>query len=104
MDGALQRSLDGLTGVTALTRRGAERLARSMVARGEVAADRAERVVDELLARSERNRRMLGELVRTETERAVERLGLARQADLEALERRVADLEGRGGERGEGTP
>ncbi len=93
MDGPLQRPLEGLVGVTSLTRRGAESIVRTLVQQGEVAADRAERAVDELLARSERNRSALAELVRTETERAVGRLGLARQEDVDALAERVARLE-----------
>lgn len=93
MDGPLQRPLEGLVGVTSLTRRGAESIVRTLVQQGEVAADRAERAVDELLARSERNRSALAELVRTETERVVARLGLARQGDLDALDERVARLE-----------
>ncbi|MFO8076475.1 MAG: phasin family protein [Actinomycetota bacterium] len=93
MDGPLQRPLEGLVGVTSLTRRGAESIVRTLVQQGEVAADRAERAVDELLARSERNRSALAELVRTETERVVARLGLARDEDLDALAERVARLE-----------
>jgi len=93
LDGPLQRPLEGLVGVTSLTRRGAESIVRTLVQQGEVAADRAERAVDELLARSERNRSALAELVRTETERAVGRLGLARQEDVDALAERVARLE-----------
>lgn len=93
MEGSLQRSLEGLAGVTALTRRGAESIVRTLVQRGEVAADRAERAVDELLARSERNRAAVAELVRQETERVVDRLGLARQEDLDALTARIARLE-----------
>ena len=93
MEGSLQRSLEGLAGVTALTRRGAESIVRTLVQRGEVAADRAERAVDELLARSERNREAVAELVRQETERVVGRLGLARQEDVDALSERVERLE-----------
>ena len=93
MDGPLQRPLEGLVGVTSLTRRGAESIVRALVQQGEVAADRAERAVDELLVRSERNRSALAELVRRETERVVARLGLARQEDVDILAARVARLE-----------
>ncbi len=93
MDGPLQRPLEGLVGVTSLTRRGAESIVRALVQQGEVAADRAERAVDELLVRSERNRSALAELVRRETERVVARLGLARQEDVDVLAARVARLE-----------
>ena len=99
-EGSLQRSLDGLAGITAVTRRSAEAIVRTLVQRGEVAADRAERAVDDLLARSERNRALVAELVHQETERVVDRLGLARQEDVDALAARVERLEAEAGEEG----
>lgn len=88
MDGTLGR-------VAALTGRGAGTVVRTLVRQGEVAAERAEHIVDELLGRSEAGRDALAGLVRGETERVVNGLGLARQADLDELRRRVGDLEAR---------
>jgi polyhydroxyalkanoate synthesis regulator phasin len=75
--------------------RGAEALARTLVRRGEVAADAAEALVEDLVARSERNRRWIIGLVTAETERTVARLGLARQRDLDRAEARIVALTAR---------
>lgn len=89
---AWQRYLDLATGLTDVTRKGAEAVVRALVKQGEVAADRAERAVDELLQRSEANRKVVAALVRAETERAVGRLGLASQAEVDRLREEVAAL------------
>lgn len=100
-----QRYLDAAAALGDLTRRGAESVVRTLVRRGEVAADAAESLVDDVLARSDRNRRWVAALVAAETERTVARLGLARQRDLDhaemlvtALTSRVAALEARAGD------
>lgn len=95
MDNAWQRYLDLAGGATQVTRRRAEQVVKTLVKRGEIAAERAEKAVDELLRRSEQNRKLLGAIVRTETEKAVARLGLARQRDFERLERKLDRLEER---------
>ncbi len=79
--------------VTEVTQRGAETVARVLVKQGEVAADRAEQAVEELLGRSEGPRRALTALLRGETDRAVALLGLARQRDLDRLQARIDELE-----------
>lgn len=88
-----QKYLDLATGFTDVTRRSAEGVVRGLVKQGEVAADATERAVDELLQRSEQNRRLIVELVRAETQRAVSALGLASQSEIEALQAKVARLE-----------
>jgi len=87
-----QRYLDMASGLTQVTQRKAESVVKTLVRQGEVAADRAERVVDELLTRSDANRKAIASLVKTETQRAVERLNLARQRDVERLETKVTKL------------
>jgi polyhydroxyalkanoate synthesis regulator phasin len=94
---AWQRYLDAATDVSIVTRQRAEQVVKALVKQGEVAAERAEKAVDELLKRSEQNRKVMGALVRSETEKAVGRLGLARQADIDRLERKIAQLERQGG-------
>lgn len=89
---AWQRYLDLATGLTDVTRRGAEAVVRTLVKQGELAADRAERAVDDLLRRSEANRKLVAALVKAETERAVSRLGLASQAEVDRLREEVAAL------------
>jgi polyhydroxyalkanoate synthesis regulator phasin len=90
---AWQRYLDAASGLTHMTQQRAERVIKNLVKQGEVAAERAEKAVDELLKRSEQNRDAIAAIVRNETEKAVGRLGLARQRDVERLERKIAQLE-----------
>jgi polyhydroxyalkanoate synthesis regulator phasin len=92
--------------VASVTGRGAESVVRTLVKQGEVAADRAERAIEDLLGFSEANRRAVVTLVRSETERAVARLGLVRQAEVDALRARVEQLERAAGgpSRGTGPP
>ena len=93
MNKAWQRYLEMATGATNVTQRRAEQVVKSLVKQGELAAERAEKAVDDLLQRSEENRKAVASIVRSETERAVGRLGLARQRDIDRLERKVERLE-----------
>lgn len=88
-----QKYLDLASGLREATQKRAESVVRTLVKQGEIATDRAEKAVDELLSRSESNRKAISSIVRSETEKAVERLGLVRQKDLRALERKVEKLE-----------
>lgn len=88
-----QKYLDMASGLRDATQKRAEQVVRTLVKQGEIATDRAEKAVDELLSRSEANRKAISSVVRSETEKAVERLGLVRQKDLQALERKVEKLE-----------
>jgi polyhydroxyalkanoate synthesis regulator phasin len=91
---AWERYLDTATSLTEVTRKRAEQVVRNLVKQGEIAAERAERAVDELLKRTETNRKAVAALVKKETERAVAGLGLARQRDVERLERKVERIDG----------
>ena len=93
MNKAWQRYLEAAGGLTDMTQQRAESLVKTLVKQGELAAERAERAVDDLLSRSEQNRKAISALVRNETERTVGRLGLVRQRELERLERRIEQLE-----------
>jgi polyhydroxyalkanoate synthesis regulator phasin len=93
VDKAWQRYLEAASGLTDMTQQRAERVVKTLVKQGELAAERAEKAVDDLLKRSEQNRKVMSALVRNETEKAVARLGLARQRDLDRLERQIAQLE-----------
>lgn len=72
MDGTWQR-------VAHATQRGAGSVMRTLVRQGEVAAERAEQVVEELLGRAEAERETVTRL----------------KADVDRLEARVAELEER---------
>lgn len=89
MPNPLQRYVEIATGLTTATVQTAERVVQRLVQEGEVAADRAERAVADVLDASQRNRAVLMDLVRGEVERAVVRLNLATHGDLEAMEQRL---------------
>lgn len=88
----MQRYLEALGGVTALTRASAERIVRQLVRQGEVASDQVADTVQELLQRSRHNREVLSTLVTAEVQRAVRQLGLATSDEVLALRKQVADL------------
>ena len=92
MDTGIQRYVEALSGVTALTRANAERIARQLVRQGEVATDQVGEVVQDLLDRSRRNREVLSTLVATEVQRVVRGMGLATNEEVLALRKQVADL------------
>lgn len=88
----MQRYLEALSGVTALTRSSAERTVRQLVRQGDVASDQVAEVVQGLLERSRRNREAVGRLVTAEVQRAVRTMGLATSDEVLALRKQVADL------------
>jgi polyhydroxyalkanoate synthesis regulator phasin len=92
VDTGMQRYLEALSGVTALTRANAERIVRQLVRQGEVASDQVGDVVQDLLERSRRNRDVLSSLVAAEVQRAVRTMGLATNEEVLALRKQVADL------------
>ena len=92
MDTGIQRTIEALNGVTALTRANAERLARQLARQGEVATDQVGEVVQDLLDRSRRNRELLTTLVAAEVQRVVRSMGLATNDEVLALRKQVADL------------
>lgn len=93
MDKGWRRYLEAAGGATEIPRKRAEQLVKTLVKQGEVAADKAEKAVEDLVKRSEGNRKAIASLARTETERAVGRLGLARQKDVEKLQAKIDKLE-----------
>jgi polyhydroxyalkanoate synthesis regulator phasin len=91
------------TGLTlgALTRQQAERMTQQLVRRGELAQERAQTYVDELLDRSRKQSEQALALVRKEIRAQLTNLGLATKADLAALEARLrAELGGAGSRAG----
>jgi len=92
VDTGIQRYLEAVSGVTALTRSSAERVVRQLVRQGEVASDQVGDTVQDLLDRSRRNREELGMLVTAEVQRVVRSMGLATSDEVLALRKQVADL------------
>lgn len=92
MNKALQRYLEAATGLTNLTKAKAEQIAQQLVRQGEFASDNVGDVVEDLLERQRKNREMVSSMVKSETTRLVRAMGLATTAEVERLEREVADL------------
>lgn len=88
----MQRYLEALSGVTALTRASAERIIRQLARQGEVASDQVGDAVQDLLERSRHNREVLASLVTAEVHRVVRTMGLATNEEVLALRKQVADL------------
>lgn len=76
----------------AMTQARAEDLVRDLVRAGEVQAEQAQTVIDELVDRSRRNSERLIDAVRAEIRQQMASLGLATKTDVERLERRIADV------------
>ncbi|MGH9192430.1 MAG: phasin family protein [Acidimicrobiales bacterium] len=84
--------LDAGMTFTAMTQARAEELIRDLVRAGEVQAEQAQSVIDELVDRSRRNSERLIDAVRTEIRQQMASLGLATKGDVERLERHIADV------------
>ena len=69
-----------------------ERALAQFVRHGEVAAEHAERLVEEVIARSVERSGALARLVRNEVGRTIERAGFVRADELQALRREVGAL------------
>jgi len=90
----LKRYLDAGLAFTALTQARAEALVKDLVKAGEVQADQARDAVADLLERSRKNSEKLLGTVRKEVRAQITHLGLASQADLNRIEKRVSSLLG----------
>lgn len=97
----LSRYLEAAMGLTELTRQRAEAIVKRILEQGDLASNPRE-LVEDLLQRSQDNREAIAELVRSETERAMKRMGLATQGDvrelreqLEAVRRQLGEAEDR---------
>jgi polyhydroxyalkanoate synthesis regulator phasin len=75
---------------TAMTRSEARRLAQQLVTEGQLAQERAQSFVDEMVDSSKRRADELVDVVRGEFQRQVTALGIATKEDLAELERRLA--------------
>jgi polyhydroxyalkanoate synthesis regulator phasin len=95
----LKRLLDAGMTFTAMTQARAEDLIRDLVRAGEVQAEQAQSVVDELVDRSRRNSERLIDAVRAEIRQQMASLGLATKSDVERLQRQIADVSAARGSR-----
>jgi polyhydroxyalkanoate synthesis regulator phasin len=89
---AVQRYVEAATGLTTLTTKRAEQIAKQVVKSGEAAQDQMGELVEELLERQKKNREAISALVKSETSRAVRAMGLATNKEVERLQRQVAEM------------
>lgn len=92
MNDGLQRYVDLASGLTRTTLGTTERVLAQFVRQGEVAAEHAERLLDEVVTRSVDGSGALAALVRSEVERAIEHAGHPGAEDVQALRREVDGL------------
>jgi polyhydroxyalkanoate synthesis regulator phasin len=85
----VQRFLDAGADFSQLTQRNAERLVKSLVDAGDLQANQAQRAVKDLLDQGRRHRERLVKIVDREVQAQVARMGLATQADLARLDRKI---------------
>ena len=95
MNDGWQRYLDMASGLTRTTMDTTERVLAGFVRQGEVAAEHAERLLDEIVARSVEGSGALARLITSEVEQAVERAGYVRAEEVEELRRGIAGLRAR---------
>lgn len=86
----LKQYLDAGMEFTHLRRSQANKIVRELVKNGQLAQERTQSYVDELLERSRKRTDALVETVRTEVRGQFEMLGIATKDDLERLERKIA--------------
>jgi polyhydroxyalkanoate synthesis regulator phasin len=87
-----RRYLEAGIEFTQLTQRKAEALVRDLVKSGEVQAEQAQSMVNDLVERSRKNSDRLLEQVRAEIRRQFKALGVATKDDIARLERRINDV------------
>lgn len=92
MSNALSKYVEAATGLTQLTKAKAEQIVKQVLKQGSGVTGSASGLVEDLLDRSRRNREAITSLVKSETQRAVKAMGFATQADVERLERQVAEV------------
>lgn len=86
----LKQYLDAGVEFTQLRRSQAQKIVRDLVKNGQLAQEKAQSYVDELLERSRKRTDALVEAVRAEVRGQFETLGIATKDDLERLERKLA--------------
>lgn len=80
-------------GAFSMTRERAEKLMDEMVARGEISREEAKKSMDDLLERGEQEKTEFRSMIREEIDKWRKDFGVITRADLEKLEAKIADLE-----------
>lgn len=92
MNSAIEKYMEALSGVTAMTKANAERVAKQLAKQGEVASSQVSEFAAELVEKSKKNRETLTAMINSEIQRAVKGMGLATNEDVARLQKQVADL------------
>lgn len=95
MAGLLENLMEIGLGALTLTREKAERIVEQLVKLKEIPQEKGHEVLQRLMEKGREAREELGQLVRREVNEALEKAAIARTADIERLEQRIAALEGR---------
>ena len=93
MRDALKSYLALAGGMTELTKQRAVAAAKQLVAQGEATAGQVSELAEDLLQQSKQNREAVTALVRFEVDKALGRVGLATQDEVESLRAKVRALE-----------
>lgn len=93
MADAWRSYLEMAYGLSKTSRKKAEKAVRELVGKSGAKASELQQMAEDLLATSGANRDALVELIRTELDRALNRVGLAKAEEVAALRDRVAELE-----------
>jgi len=88
-----ERSIELGLGAALLTAESAQRVVNDMVNRGEVAREESTSLVDRLIVGGREQREQLRDTIEKTTERALERMNVARRDEVAALRQRIDDLE-----------
>jgi len=95
MAGLLENLMEIGLGALTLTREKAERIVEQLVKLKEIPQEKGHEVLQRLMEKGREAREELGQLVRREVNEALEKAAIARTADIERLEQRIAALEER---------
>ncbi|HJU02857.1 MAG TPA: hypothetical protein VJ966_16815, partial [Actinomycetes bacterium] len=93
MPSAREQYLQALASLSDLTRTQAERVASLLAKQGEVQSAQVNRVTEDLMRRTQKNREILTRLVQREVKRQLGVLGMASRDEVARLQQRVRALE-----------
>jgi polyhydroxyalkanoate synthesis regulator phasin len=93
MEDILRKAKQFGLGVLDFTREKVEGLVGEMVKRGELTEQESPEVVAQIMEKAQAEREAFTEKLRAMVENLIAKMNVAKAADLEALERRVAELE-----------
>ncbi|NIM50490.1 MAG: hypothetical protein GTN69_08550 [Armatimonadetes bacterium] len=91
----LNRTVELGLGAALLTRESAQRLADELLKKGEMSREEGKKLVSDMLKKGKDQKQRMEEFVTGIVEHALEKMEVARRAQIEQLEKRVAALEKR---------